>query len=314
MTYRTRNILIAIIVILSCALIATPITLLILKDKKESEAIQEKYDSIESELRPLKEERNALSNELFSIENKLNGIGYNLGSSMIMLTDAKTYFLDNMYPYLSDENYSIIISLDTNYFINTQGMMDSTTINQLVEQEGYELSMTLSKQTNIEALYQNFSKKGLLNPTIAYYLNNEIDDDSVNRIKSLGIKNIILYNGRPKIEDDMFYLRAYPSNTDTTKKAFSDAIDNSYPFVITIGYTNSDERYNATNFSNMLSSLKTYKEEFPVESTSNAKIRYMEYQEKLVTEKDSLLERKMVVQNRLEELKEEIARRSKTND
>ncbi len=314
MTYNKRNILIALIVFLVCALIATPITILIIKDNKEQEAIKNKYDQIETELRPLKEERNALSSELFSINSKLEGVGYDLGSSMIMLTDARTYFLDNMYPYLNDSGYKAIISLDTNYFINIQGMMDQSTISTLVEQEGYELSMTLSKQTNIDALYSNFSKKGLPNPTIAYYLNNEIDDNTITKIKSLGINKIILYNGEPTYADDMFYLKAFPSYTDKTKQAFLDAINNSYPFVITIGYTNSDEKYNATNFSNLLSSLKTYSDEFPVKSTDEAKDRYLEYIDKLVTEKDSLLERKVVVEARLEELKLEIAKRSKELD
>ena len=215
---------------------------------------------------------------------------------------------------LNDSGYKAIISLDTNYFINIQGMMDQSTISTLVEQEGYELSMTLSKQTNIDALYSNFSKKGLPNPTIAYYLNNEIDDNTITKIKSLGINKIILYNGEPTYADDMFYLKAFPSYTDKTKQAFLDAINNSYPFVITIGYTNSDEKYNATNFSNLLSSLKTYSDEFPVKSTDEAKDRYLEYIDKLVTEKDSLLERKVVVEARLEELKLEIAKRSKELD
>ena len=118
MTYRTRNILIFIIVFVFCLAVGLTITILVNKEKKEAEELERYYSARESELSELKRERNSLSLELSTIDDNLNGIGYNLGSAIILITDPSSYFLDDIYPSLNSNRYSAIINIGANYFIN----------------------------------------------------------------------------------------------------------------------------------------------------------------------------------------------------
>ena len=310
MTIKTRNILIILIVSFICLLIGGTVIVLTTIEKREERELEEKYAALESELSPLKRERNALSNELITIDSKLEGKGYDLGSAFIMITDPYSYFLDDMYPYLSSNGYYGIISIGASYFINNDGMMTPDQITGLVEHEGYELSMSVSLTTNVQALYDNFSKKSLPNPTIAYIQSKEYTNELIESIKGLGIKTIVTYNGDAKIEDDIFYIKAYGSYEENTKEVFSNAVDSSIPLSITIGYINTYEKYSPSNFSNMLQALLSYEDQFPIRHTDTARARYQEYLDKVSNEKEALLERREVVVSRLEELKIEIARRS----
>ena len=310
MTYRTRNILIISIVLFVCLAIGTTVAILIAKEQKEERELEQKYAALESELSPLKRERNALSNELITIDYKLEGKGYDLGTGFILITEPNAYFLDDMYPYLHSNGYLGILSIGASYFINNEGMMSPDQITGLVEHEGYELSMTITSNTNVSSLYENFERKGLPNPTIIYSPNGELSQEVITNIKTIGINNIITYGCDSKIEDEMFYIKAYGSYEEDTKEEFMNAVDLSMPLAITIGYINSYERYNATNFSNMLSAFESYKDQFPVDHVQIAKARYEEYLTKVENETDTLISRKAVIVARLEEIRSEIAKRS----
>ena len=309
MTIRTRNILIISISIIISLAIGLSVFLLIKKDNENALELERRYAEIEREIQHLKDERDSLNLELISIKAKLNGEGYNMGSSMILINEPDRRFLDDIYPYLNANGFKGIISVGANYFINSNGMMDSTQLSNLVLNDGYELSMSVTSESNIQALYKNFKSNNLPDPKIAYYQNNDIDLNIISSLKELGINTVIVYDSLPKIEDDVFYIRAYGSYKDETKDEFNKAINNSYPFALTIGYFNSYEKYNASNLNNILSSLKLYEKEFPAKSTSNARIRYENYLDTSNNDKDELIKRRDKINERLDVLKEEIARR-----
>ena len=311
MTIRSRNILIASIVLAISLAIASFITILISKENKAQEEIEMKYAKLESELSSLKKERNEVALKISIINSKLEGQEYNLGSTMILITDAYSYFLDDIYPYLDNYGYSGIITLGSYYFINSQNMMTTDEICDLVNNHRYELSMSLNESTNITDLYSSFQKKGLPNPTMAYYPNNDYSSENIDTLNGLGITTVIGYNGTPSIVDDTFFIRAYGSYTDNTKEEFMNAVNYSVPFCITIGYKNAYEQYSASNLSNMISTLKTYEDQSPVTKTAIARTRYQEYLDTTSTDKDELKEERIVLERRFEELRLLIAEKSK---
>ena len=221
-----------------------------LKLKKESD---EKAKKIAEILQPLKEERKSIQNRMNAIIDEFKTGQYSEGTIMFLVNDTDSRLYTEIYRLLIQSTYPGLIAIDESFPDSS-----SITVQELrsLESANWDIVMKGNKDTDFSKLSNSIEAMGLKKPEAIFFEENAYDESLNDVIESLNIKTIISYDSIIEIEGINYSYKAYGYKESDFSAFLGSSIDNSDTVVITVGYDNSYELYDNSDFSKVLNQVE----------------------------------------------------------
>ena len=268
-------------------------------ERAELRKIAKEYEQV---MRPLWEEKARLEREITEQE-KVVAEQDPLSPVILLCTEPNEKLLSDVYPITCQYGYPAAIVISEDAFPGDADCLTENDVVFLLDQ-GWELCLGADADTDLAALYQRVTDAGLPLPVAVYYSAGDETKAQKEQALVLGIQTVIFYGRKTAVSgaEGLWYLSAYGSYEDDAKTVFQTKAHNVMPQALTVGYSNSRERFSSENYSNMLKTISSYEksEDVIVMSIQDAHGMYFDEQSGASGELET------EAQRHLRELKEEL--------
>lgn len=289
MSYKKWLFLRILILSLVVILLASGITFFAVRDAKLKRESDEKAKRIAEILEPLRNERKAIQSEMDSIITEFKTGKYSAGTVMFLVTDTDARLYTEIYRLLLQSTHPGIIVVGEDY----QSENDITKEElRTLENANWDIFMKGDKNTDFDKLKKSIQAMNLKDPKGIYFEKDAYDPSLDEIVKELGINTIISYDSVIQIEGIKYSYKAYGYKENDFDKFLGESIDNSDTIAITVGYKNSYELYDNSDFSRVLNRVDgniSY-ELIGAGNTNYANARYDTLNENTVRLKKEMLE------------------------
>ncbi len=289
MSYKKWLFLRILILSLVVILIASGITFFAVRDAKLKRESDEKAKRIAEILEPLKNERKDIQSDMDSIITEFKTGKYSAGTVMFLVTDTDARLYTEIYRLLLQSTHPGIIVVGEDY----QSENDITKEElRTLENANWDIFMKGDKNTDFDKLKKSIQAMNLKDPKGIYFEKGAYDPSLDEIVKELGIETIISYDSVIQIEGIKYSYKAYGYKENDFDEFLGESIDNSDTIAITVGYKNSYELYDNSDFSRVLNRVDgniSY-ELIGAGNTNYANARYDTLNENTVRLKKEMLE------------------------
>lgn len=218
----------------------------------EEAEVRKEADEYAEQVRPLRLEQARLKREIRDTEDAIRVVGKNLGSVMILCTEADARLEENIYSLLLNYNYVGVIALSDASFPGQEGCISLTDLNHILG-KGWEICLSVDQTTNLSSLYQRTVSAGLPAPRAIYCPDGVCTPAQQEVAKKLGITVLISHEKDAASQaPDFWCVAASGSNEATSQTRLSRAAKESEAIALTVGYQRSRDMYEIENYSEML--------------------------------------------------------------
>lgn len=206
----------------------------------------------------LQAQKQELESEIAQLEGEISDAASNHGSAVLLYTEPNARLLDNVVPMMNDYGYHGSIAISDRYFPGNDGCLSVAQVNDLID-DGWDLCLSVSSDTDVAALYNRITDVGLPAPVALYCPDEACSKTQAKAALKLGINYAFEHHKKTENQvQDMEYFSASGSNESTSSSALSSAVKKSSCIAMTVGWHRDRELYEINNYSAMLSVTAQY--------------------------------------------------------
>ena len=224
-------------------------------ERAELRKLAQEYEEV---MRPLWNEKARLEREIAEQE---KAVAAEAPPSPVILlcTEPKDEVLSDVLPIVRTYLYPAALVLSEDAFPGETDRLDISDVLELCDL-GWELCLGADADTDLSALCDRVTEAGLPLPAAVYYPSDEPTQEQEQAALALGIQTVIRYgkNTPESGTDGLWTISAYGSNESDSKTSFQAKLRSGVPQVLTVGFTDSRERFSETNYGNMLKTINSY--------------------------------------------------------
>ena len=314
MSYKKWLFIRILILVLVVAALVSGVTIYAVQESKLKKESDEKAKKIAEILQPLTDERKAVENQMNQIITDFKTGQYSEGTIMFLVTDTDSRLYTEIYRLLIQSTIPGLIAIDES-FPNE----NSITVQELrsLENANWDIVMKGDKDTDFIKLSNAIQAMNLKKPQAIYFEKDAYDESLNEVILGLNIQTIIAYDTIINIEGITHSYKAYGYKEIDFKDFLGSSINDSNTIAITVGYNNSYELYDNSDFSKVLTQVEgnvTY-ELIAAGNIALANARYdsinqsiVQRKKEMLIELDRLQEEYDLIQKRIDEESKKIER------
>ena len=303
-----------LILVLVVTALVSGVTIYAVQESKLKKESDEKAKKIAEILQPLKDERKAIENQMDQIISDFKTGQYSEGTIMFLVTDTDSRLYTEIYRLLIQSTIPGLIAVDES-FPNE----NSITVQELrsLESTNWDIVMKGDKDTDFVKLSNAIQAMNLKKPQAIYFEKDAYDESLNETILDLNIQTIIAYDTIINIEGIAHSYKAYGYKETDFKDFLGSSINDSNTIAITVGYNNSYELYDNSDFSKVLTQVEgnvSY-ELIAAGNITLANARYdsinqsiVQRKKEMLMELDRLQEEHDLIQKRIDEESKKIER------
>lgn len=229
-----------------------------IESTRELIVLAEEYNTT---MRPLWTEKAKLEREIEKLEEEQEYLLSGPAVLMLLCAEPNAKVLEDILPMLRQYDYTAALVLTEDQFPGNEGCLTWRETYRLIN-EDWELCIGINSDTDIDDLYEKIIDDGFPKPVAAYFPSGVCTEEQKETILNLGIHTIICYGKKVEqdISEDVWYVSAFGSNESNSKNVFLSSVDEPSPLVLTVGYSHTAERYDTTNYGNMLRTINKYEQ------------------------------------------------------
>ncbi len=206
----------------------------------------------------LQAQKHEIESEIAQLENEISDAFSNHGSAVLLYTEPNARILDNIVPMMKDYGYHGSIAISDRYFPGDEGCLSVNEVMDLTN-DGWDLCLSVSADTDVSALYNRITATGLPAPVALYCPDDACSQAQAKAAQKLGITSVFEHHKKTENQiADMEYFAANGSNESTSSSALSSAVKKSNCIAMTVGWRRDREMYEINNYSAMLSVTSQY--------------------------------------------------------
>lgn len=234
-------------------------------NEAEREALAQISREYEETMRPLWKEKERLEREITEQEKRIAEDAPPV-PVVLLCTEPNEALLSDVYPIADSFAYPAALVVSEGAFPGDAGCLTESDVAFLAEQ-GWELCLGADGETDLAALAQRTAAAGLPSPVAVYFPAGDGTAAQEAQALALGIRIVIRYGKGAAAGDTegIWYLSAYGSSESDAKTVFQTKVRSACPSVLTVGYSNNRERFDAENYRSMLKTIHSYEETKDVE-------------------------------------------------
>ena len=314
MSYKKWLFIRILILVLVVTALVSGVTIYAVQESKLKKESDEKAKKIAEILQPLKDERKAIENQMDQIISDFKTGQYSEGTIMFLVTDTDSRLYTEIYRLLIQSTIPGLIAVDES-FPNE----NSITVQELrsLESANWDIVMKGDKDTDFVKLSNAIQAMNLKKPQAIYFEKDAYDESLNETILDLNIQTIIAYDTIINIEGIAHSYKAYGYKEIDFKDFLGSSINDSNTIAITVGYNNSYELYDNSDFSKVLTQVEgnvSY-ELIAAGNITLANARYdsinqsiVQRKKEMLMELDRLQEEYDLIQKRIDEESKKIER------
>ncbi len=314
MSYKKWLFIRILILVFVVTALVSGVTIYAVQESKLKKESDEKAKKIAEILQPLKDERKAIENQMDQIISDFKTGQYSEGTIMFLVTDTDSRLYTEIYRLLIQSTIPGLIAVDEN-FPNE----NSITVQELrsLESANWDIVMKGDKDTDFVKLSNAIQAMNLKKPQAIYFEKDAYDESLNEVILDLNIQTIIAYDTIINIEGIAHLYKAYGYKEIDFKDFLGSSINDSNTIAITVGYNNSYELYDNSDFSKVLTQVEgnvSY-ELIAAGNITLANARYdsinqsiVQRKKEMLMELDRLQEEYDLIQKRIDEESKKIER------
>lgn len=278
--------------------------------KNERQAATQQWamaQAYEGEIRSLYNKRSGVEAQLAELDEAVSGAGLDLGTVMVMFAEPDARIVTEIAPAMKEYNYTGIIAVSDDSFPGDEGCMSAEDLQSLIRR-GWELCITVTKETKPAALIQRMQESDLPLPVFAYFPTNDYGDSWRDALESLNLTAVIQRKAPDEEDEETWQIEAIGSYESRSVDALAESAAESKYLVLTVGYKNIYEMYTESNFRGMLATLQGYVSggELAVANSKMAQQRYLERQDAIKLLEEDVQEQRNALNAELEDIQKQI--------
>lgn len=281
-------------------------------DQKEKQQ-DVQFEQMEKELAPLNVQKRELEQQIAEFDAQTAQKIEKQGTVVVLFTEARKEVYTQAYPIMKKYGYPGVIAISNTQFPGEEGCMSVGQFQKLLK-AGWSYAIRWENESDVEKWHTQLDKKlkklKLPKSNVMYFASGTYRKETDAQLVKLGYQ-MVAHHGEeglsviPKtMEEPLWYPGVYGMQGNSPRAQLEETIERGSNIVYGVGFTKSDEKFEASTFDSMLGWFRSYENEKQLTVTDFAGA--LKYQQKLAKQTEEFQNEKKEEQQTLESQLQEI--------